>query len=969
MKPLWLTLRSVVFLFVLLGIIAAAFAATDVYEYDPLGRLIRWTDAQGRVTEYRYDAVGNILEVKRLAAPIPAPTVTATTPTSLRRGETRTITLAGANLMGASVSTSATGLSIASVQSTATQISFSLTASTSATLGANAFVAATPQGMAGFSISIAPQLPTLSVTPTPLAIPIDNTDRRFTVRLSNADIVDRVISLSSSNASIAAVSPSSVTVMAGQTEADALIRGVQGGIATISLSATGLASTSVAVYVTAEFAGINVATAPVVGVVLPSSPTSAPATVEATSPALGVAFGRHLRSVSPNSFVMGTGPTSINIAGEGLEGVTGISVIPPDGVTVTNVVAAGDGRSISATVTITATATVSQRQIILVGAGAPYIPTRADADRINVTLPIPEIQSIDPYFGVRGTSSISFIVRGRNLSGATGISFAPAEGLVVGATPSVTPDGTQLTVGLSIALNAATGSRLVTVQTPAGSSDTSLSPANTFAVVSAITSAFSPIVSPAVGVVLSANNTGSSSNVEVATPALGVAFGAVATALLPNAQQFGTSGTLVIQGAGLQGVTAVTMVPPDGIVLGAPTPSVDGTSVSIPITIEATAVQTVREVLLIAGTQRVLFAPASQSQFRVTGPMPQLTSVTPQILQVGTISTIQLNGANFQNVSEIRVVPPTGISVGTPVVSVDNTTITVPFAVAANAPTGARNVIVVTPAGETSSIVSPANTITIFSGSVTPIDRVLAPLVGVVVQAIGGGNNVTTDPVVSPLLGVLIPVTPPSATSDVFVNTAVLGVALGPVAITALPLPLNLGASGTLVVTGVDLSGVSSVNIYPPNDITLGTPVPSGDGLSVSIPITVASTAAISTRQVSLAAGATRIPFAVADASLVYVTGGVPRIDSIEPILGARGTSLSLTVRGANLQFARAVTVTPASGVSVVNQPTWSADGTQLTLSLVIAANASVGARVIQVVAPGGTSSAAASPANTFTIN
>lgn len=41
---------------------SAAFAATDSYEYDPLGRLVQWTDSQGRVTQYRYDAVGNILE-------------------------------------------------------------------------------------------------------------------------------------------------------------------------------------------------------------------------------------------------------------------------------------------------------------------------------------------------------------------------------------------------------------------------------------------------------------------------------------------------------------------------------------------------------------------------------------------------------------------------------------------------------------------------------------------------------------------------------------------------------------------------------------------------------------------------------------------------------------------------------------------------------------------------------------------
>ena len=54
-------LLRVLLCFLLIGS-SAAFAATDSYQYDPLGRLVQWTDSQGRVTEYRYDAVGNILE-------------------------------------------------------------------------------------------------------------------------------------------------------------------------------------------------------------------------------------------------------------------------------------------------------------------------------------------------------------------------------------------------------------------------------------------------------------------------------------------------------------------------------------------------------------------------------------------------------------------------------------------------------------------------------------------------------------------------------------------------------------------------------------------------------------------------------------------------------------------------------------------------------------------------------------------
>jgi len=49
---------------VLLLIVSSAFAGTEHYDYDSLGRLIRFIGADGRVTEYVYDAVGNILEVR-----------------------------------------------------------------------------------------------------------------------------------------------------------------------------------------------------------------------------------------------------------------------------------------------------------------------------------------------------------------------------------------------------------------------------------------------------------------------------------------------------------------------------------------------------------------------------------------------------------------------------------------------------------------------------------------------------------------------------------------------------------------------------------------------------------------------------------------------------------------------------------------------------------------------------------------
>ena len=43
-------------------------AGQERYEYDPIGRLVRFTDSNNEVTDYTYDAAGNILSVTRGSA-------------------------------------------------------------------------------------------------------------------------------------------------------------------------------------------------------------------------------------------------------------------------------------------------------------------------------------------------------------------------------------------------------------------------------------------------------------------------------------------------------------------------------------------------------------------------------------------------------------------------------------------------------------------------------------------------------------------------------------------------------------------------------------------------------------------------------------------------------------------------------------------------------------------------------------
>lgn len=951
-------------------LLSTAFAATDSYQYDPLGRLVQWTDSQGRVTEYRYDAVGNILEVKRVTVAALGPTVSMVAPASIRRGEAKSVTLTGTNLLGVTVASPSPELSFSGIQITATQITFTLSASANAPLGIASFTVMSSAGSAMFSVTVNPLTPTIIISPAPLAVPIDNVDRTFFIRLSSADSIDHVLSLTTADPAIAVVTPAMITIAAGQTETTAKVRGVSGGTTSLTIASPGIISSAVGVYVTAEFGGINVATAPLVGIVLQSNTgTGTSFVTDFVSPVLGVAFGRYITGISPANFVVGTGPGTFTVSGAGLELVTGINIAPPDGVTISAVTAAANGNSVTANITVAANAPTTTRQVTLTGGAGTYAPTRPDADRINITVPVPVVYSIEPFFAEPG-ASFPLIIRGNNLSGATGVSFTPATGMNVGAAPVITADGMQLTVGVSIALNAPAGDRIVTVQSAIGSSDATPTPANTFHVVTQIQTNFSPIVAPLVGVVLNSTGTGTTSNFEITSPSLGVALGAVATALSPSAAQFGTTFTLNMSGAGLQGVTAIDFVPPDGITVGTITPAVDGNSVAVQITLAANAAQTIRQVQVRAGTQSIAFAPVANSQFRVTGPSPRVDSITPQLIGVGTTVAVTINGINFQNASEIRVTPSAGVSVGSIVVSSDGATIGVPFAVAADAPAGQRTIVVVTPAGETAGVATLNNSITIYSGNAATFDPIVAPLIGVLVGSATGPTSTVIDPIVAPLLGILLTPNPPAPTNvDYQITSSALGLALGATATGVQATPFNQGTSAVITVNGFGLNGVTAISILPASDLVLGAPTASPDGLAVTIPVTINAAAAIGVRLVSLSAGTSPVAFAKPENSTVTVTAAAPRIDSVEPILGDRNSVVSLIIRGANLQFTNAITITPADGIAFEPNPTIDAAGTTITLRMSINATAGVGARRIQVTTPGGSSSAVSAPANTFTIN
>ena len=945
---------------------APAFAGEERYDYDALGRLIRVIDEQGRVTQYVYDAAGNLLQVITGGAAQP-PAITAISPASLRRGETRQFTISGSALLGTAVSSSDPGLDISGVQVSANQVSFSLAAALTAVLGTQQIRLTSAAGTATVGITVNPELPKVFVDPTPLAIPPDNVPRAITVRLSNADTIDHVLALSSSNTARATISPASLTIAAGQTQASATITGITAGQVTLTLASQTLGNTLVPVFVTGEFAGISTSFAQPLGVLVQSTAQNLRTITPVASSSVGVVVGNFVSGVSPTNFTVGTGPAVLTIAGRGLQGASAVSVAPSAGITLGPLSVAPDGSSVSVPLSVAADAAISPRRVVVSGAAGVFPSSSPEADRIRIVRPAPQIVSIDPIFATPG-QLFTLTVRGTNLHEAQSVSFSPASGLAAGAFPSASADGTVLTTAVQVASTALTGPRAVIVTTPGGSSEASATSANTFSVVNQAVQTVTPVAASALGVVLEAPPSAPAPTTTFA-PALGVTLGSVATGLSPAVGIIGQSLTLSVQGTELQGVTAIQVAPSTGVAVGAPSVAPDGSSVSVPVTIDAAAPQTLRTVKVLKGAVLVPFALPEAALFRVSLPAPVFDSMTPIVLQVGQPSvTLTIRGRNFQNASLVKTVPSDGVTINNPpAVSADGTLLTVSLSAAANAVTGPRAVVVVTPGGESTSVQGPQNTLTLTSNAGTNVTPVTSPILGVVLQDNAPPPPVLVGPVMAPMVGVLVQEAPPApAPQTAFASN--LGVVVGPFATRVSPTGFAPQTSGTLTIHGFALGAASAVAVNPATGITLGTPSVAPDGSSVSVPLTVAAGAPATVRDVRVQGASGLIPFADPAASRIVVGPGQPTFDSITPIVAVQGTTFTMTIRGANFAGALAVTATPPEGIAVSSSFTVNPAGTQLDVSMAIAPDAPVGSRVIQVHVPGASSSASASPFNTLNV-
>jgi len=379
--------------------------------------------ATERIVDYEYDAAGNIVRIITREQSNP-PIVGPLAPEFINQGRSRLISTTGSNLLGIDVSTDYPGLSIGAVTSDETQISFQLTASSQAPVGSAIIRFTTGLGEVQQTIFVAESPPALTANPNPIAIANNNTVSSISLEFSVPRPEDETYTLTTGDTSVADTVSGSFTILAGQSQVDIALTGLVIGSTNLNIElAAKFYTYSFPVFVgksydelVAEFPDMSQRNlfAASVGVLLQDGTQFEPGTV---TQVVGVEVGRL------SGFT--TDPVGVSYG----DGLIGRLMTGPVGV------------NLSDNVNLAFSPRV----------GAIYGPL---------------IDSIQPIVVAVG-STVDLDVTGVNLGEVVDIIVTPDTDVTVDSF-TVNPEGTQLTLTLTIDPLAALGERVVSLQDSSG---------------------------------------------------------------------------------------------------------------------------------------------------------------------------------------------------------------------------------------------------------------------------------------------------------------------------------------------------------------------------------------------------------------------------------------------------------------------------------------------------------------------
>lgn len=814
-----------------------------------------------------------------------------------------------------------------------------------------------------------PVPPVVTFEPTPIAMPPDGKPHDITLRLSKADFRDHTIEFSVSDATKAGVSPASLVIAAGQTSARVTVTPLVQGSATLYVRSTTLGDSSVPMFITADFRGLNTSYAIPVGVFVEGGPVGTEAKILVQG-VVGVGVGGVLDDLTPGAWTVGT-TQAFETRGAGIPKGSQVAIIPAEGVTVGAALVSEDGAVLRVPVIAAGDAVPGTRRVVVRDNNGALL-TFADPSKATVLLAagLPQIDSVSPLQVTRD-SAVRLTVRGHNLQNAR-LELVPGDGIEVDAQPQIDAGGTEVVASLRMSATAPLGDKVVRMTTAAGSSSATASGENTMTVVG-----YTPVpytsASALVGVVV--GRPAPVPDPQLITPILtsqiGVVVGATVTEVSPRAGIIGSTLDITVRGQGLQGVTSVAMVPASDVVPGAPVIGADGTELRFRLQVNAGAAIGLRRLVLDTANGPLAFASVMDGAFLISAPLPVIESATPLVLTPGgTAQQLMLRGLYLNNVSDVRFVPAEGVTVNRPFTgSDDGRSLQVAVLVDAAAAVGPRTLVVTTAAGDSSSASVPGNTVTLAGALGPTYPAIVSSAVGVVVAEYSipaSYDGVLTAPVV----GVLIPEEAPAPIiADTQAVATPVRVLVGALANDMATHGWLQGASDTLKVQGIGLNEVTSVTSSPSAGMLFDAVSVNPQGTELSVSISVAQDAVVGARHLHLLTATGEVAWADVESS-AFGIGRIPAMDSVSPIVLTAGDTTTLSIRGHDLSSVIGAAFVPGDGMEVVGKPQWSQDslGELLTVTVHLGATATTGTRVLQLLVPGGATTPTPSAVNTLTV-
>jgi hypothetical protein len=286
-------------------------------------------------------------------------------------------------------------------------------------------------------------------------------------------------------------------------------------------------------------------------------------------------------------------------------------------------------------------------------------PVDAGAIQTAIAVPAPTLTSVTPGSGTRGTV-VNVTLAGTNFTASSAVTVSGL-GVTVGPI-TVNPAGTQIATTFTISNLALLTARNVSVQTAGGTATLN----NSFTVVSA-----APTV----------------------------------TGVSPNVGVRGTVVPVTITGTNFGATPSVSAGAFSGVTVSGITVNPAGTQITATFTISSGAGLGIHDVRVTtgAGTSAV----NANDRFTVQG--PTVSAITPISGTRGTTVAVTINGTNLTGASAITA--GGSITVNSITVNAAGTQVTANFVIASGATTGARNVRVTTPIGQTP--INPAVTFTV----------------------------------------------------------------------------------------------------------------------------------------------------------------------------------------------------------------------------------------------------------------